>query len=778
MPGWALPVVAAGMWLGILAEGNLGHTPGMAGAAAMIASGLVGVVAGIAVLDPGGEPHRRGDVTKSLAWGMVVVSFALLGSGWAALREARVLGSPLAGLGGHAAIVVASVQEAPRAGRFGWTATMTAQVVSLRQTSLALAVSDPLWVEGRGPPPSLRPGDLVRVEGPLSVPVGAFGTWLRHRGYPAILSADRIQRVGFSGGPFRRAALALREAVARSARRVLPPSEASLLMGLALGDTSRQGAGVQEEFRATGLSHLTAVSGENLAMFLAPIMGLVGLGRLGRRTRLAIGAGSVAFFVLLAGAEPSVLRAAAMTGLSLLGMFLGRPRSPPAILGAAVCFLLVVNPTLVYSIGFQLSVAATGGIALMAQPVADRLRFLPESLALAAASTLAAQVGVAPLLLYHFGLVPLVGLPANLLAFPAVAPAMLLGLLSATVACAIPALGGGLAILARIPLAYLLGVAHRLAQVPLPSVTSPLGGMARLAAGFGLVLLVAWWIRSGAPLPRRARLAAGLILPAYLWMGALRAGAPPTLTVTFFYVGWGDGALVRSPGGATVLIDGGADLELVARKLAAWGVKRLDVLVATHAHQDHVGGLPAVLVRFPVGLVLDPGCPGEAPAYADFLRAVGGAGISIGHPRPGAGYRVADLTVEVLSPSHCFHGTNSDPNNDSLVLRLVAGNASVLFTGDVEQPAQEELLDTRGSRLVATVLKVPHHGGATTLDEFFHATNARVAVISVGPNRYGHPAPEIVAELIQEGMRVFRTDRDGDVTVVFRGGEVQVRTDA
>jgi competence protein ComEC len=553
---------------------------------------------------------------------------------------------------------------------------------------------------------------------------------------------------------------------------VFSPRDAGLLMGLALGDTSHLDPGIDEDFRATGLSHLTAASGENLAMFLAPLMGLVGLARLGRSARLGVGVAGVVFFMLLTGSEPSVLRAVAMAGLTLLAVFLGRPRSAPAILGAAVLFLLMVDPTLVYSVGFQLSVAATAGMAVLALPLAARLPRLPRSLAVAAGTTIAAQAGVAPLLLYHFGVVPLVSLPANVLAFMAVAPAMLLGLAASATALAVPALGGGLAVLARVPIRYLEVLAHELARSPLPSITTPAGRVAELAAGMGAVAIAAWWIRSGMVLPRRAVVALAVSLPVFAWGGGLRAGPPPYLTATFFFVGWGDGALVRSPGGATVLIDGGADLELVARKLAGLGVRRIDVLVATHPHADHVAGLPAVLVRFPVGLVLDPGCRGTAPAYADFLHAVDRADVAVAHPRSGGRIVVGDVLLEVLGPAHCYHGTNSDPNNDSLVIRVVAGQASILFSGDVEEPAQDELLRDQAGSLAATVFKVPHHGGATSLNQFFLAVRASVAVVSVGPNRYGHPAPEIIRELGEDGMRVFRTDRDGDVTLIFRDGQV------
>jgi competence protein ComEC len=214
----------------------------------------------------------------------------------------------------------------------------------------------------------------------------------------------------------------------------------------------------------------------------------------------------------------------------------------------------------------------------------------------------------------------------------------------------------------------------------------------------------------------------------------------------------------------------------VATKLAALGVRRLDLLVATHPHADHVGGLPAVLARFPVSLVIDPGCHGDSPAYAAFLRSVVSAGVAFHHPRAGAVLRVADVRFDVLGPDHCYGGTDSDPNNDSVVLRMSGGPATVMFPGDAEQPSQTDLLRDEFALLPAAVLKVPHHGGDTSLGRFFWAVQAHVAIVSVGPNRYGHPVRAVLARLARGGMRVLRTDRLGDITVTFDGPRVLIQS--
>jgi len=559
--------------------------------------------------------------------------------------------------------------------------------------------------------------------------------------------------------------------------RLFPPRQAGLLMGLALGDTSRLDPADEEHFRATGLGHLLAVSGENVAMVLAPVLGLAMLVRLSSRGRFLLGTATVVFFVVLTGAEPSVLRAGVMAGLALVGMLLGRPRSTATLLGAAVLVLLVSNPTLVWSVGFQLSVAATAGMVALAGPLSERLSWLPRPVALAAGTTMSAQLGVSPLLLAYFHQVPLVTLLANLLAFPAVSPALLLGLAAAALGQILPPVAEALARLAGFFVEYLQALADRLASAPLPSITSG-GGPAPVVIGFALVALGTWWFRLRPRLTRRAAIAFVVVVPLFVWSAAIRAGAPAGLEVRFLDVGQGDAALVRAPDGGTVLIDGGPDPEQVATDLAALGVKRLDLVVATHPHLDHFTGLPAVLARFPTGLLLDSGChPPESRSlpYRAFLTASRQEGVPERHPHRGDVFLVGALRFDVLSPDRCWDGTNSDANNDSLVLLLSYGRDRVLFANEPEASAQQIMLHDH-EPITAQVLNVPHHGAGTSIEPFFRAVHETVAVVSVGPNDYGHPIPRVLDQLHATGARVFRTDRSGDVVVTFADRALLVRT--
>jgi competence protein ComEC len=714
-----------------------------------------------------GAPRRIAGGSGTAVAAFALAGLVLLGAGWGALAAARVDASFLGRLAPMRVRVEGTLREDPVAGTIGWHALLDVRRVQWGSRSVTL--HERVWLSGNGDVPEAVRWDAVAAEGILRIPdEGSFAETLRRDGIAAELGADRFRRTGPAPNRLVRAMQSFRVFAGRSIDRIFPPREAGLLLGLALGDASQLDPVTSAGFQATGLGHLLVVSGENVAMVLAPVMAFalwVGLARWGR---FALGTITVLSFVVLTGAEPSVLRAGVMASLAMIGVLAGRPRSTGAVLAAAVLVLLVLDPWLVWSIGFQLSVAATAGMVTLATPISARLgRLIPKPVALAASTSIAAQLAVTPVLLYHFHEVPGVTIVANLLAFPAVSPALLLGLAAAVAGIASPSLGHLLALPALVPMRYLEEVATRLAKAPVGWITSS-GGPGILVFGGALVVVLGWWLRSGKRLPRPAVVVGIALLPLVVWSTAIGAGPPSGLTIRFLDVGQGDAALVTSPAGATMLVDGGPDQEQVATYLAALGVKRLDVVVASHPHADHIVGLPAVFARFPVGTFIEPGCPDTSDIQDLLEYAVSAEHVPEVHPRAGESFDVGDLRVDVLSPDRCWLGTNSDPNNDSLVLRVRLGGDVALLSMEPEEAAQQVMLDD-GVDLHAALLHVPHHGARTSLPAFFQAVGARVAVVSVGPNDYGHPVPATLEAVAATGAQVWRTDQHGTITVTFGG---------
>jgi DNA internalization-related competence protein ComEC/Rec2 len=700
-----------------------------------------------------------------------VVSLAgilAVGAGWGGLHHRGLQRALLASLAPERVVLDATLKTDPTETSLGWSAT--ALVRRVEWGDGAATLRSPVWVSGSDAVPKARRGDEVRLEGVLRVPDDEeFAEALERKGIPAQLQLQTFTRRGPATSAFVRATQSTREVVASSIERVFPREEAGLLLGLLLGDDSQLDPSLERDFRASGLSHLLVVSGGNVAMVLAPVLAATAILRLSRWPKFAVGFGAVAFFTILTGAEPSVLRAGVMACLALVGVLSGRPRTTASILSAAVLGLLVLDPWLVWSVGFQLSVTATAGMVALASPLADRFgRLLPRSVATAAGATISAQLGVTPILLYHFHEVPLVTLPANLAAFPLVAPSLLLGAIGAGAGAVWLPAGKLVGALALLPMRWLELVADHLGKAPVGYLTAE-GGPLVLVGGTAIVAAIVVWIRTGWKPSRPLTAVAIATMPFFVWASALGSGPPDGFTVRFFDVGQGDAALITTPEGAAVLVDGGPERDQVATELSALGIKRLDIVVASHPHADHIVGLPTVLARLPVGLLLQPGCDEEPSLLqADLDRAIADEGVTVRKPRAGATFWLGSLRLDVLSPDRCWTGTESDANNDAIVIRATYRNDIVLIASEPEEPAQEWLLES-GVDLRADILKVPHHGAATSVPEFFDAVQADAAIVSVGENDYGHPTAFTLDALAASGAQVWRTDRQGTITVVFAG---------
>lgn len=497
----------------------------------------------------------------------------------------------------------------------------------------------------------------------------------------------------------------------------------------------------------------------------------------GPRTSAVAAGIAIAGFVVLARPSPSVLRAAVMGALALLALATGRPRSALPALGATVLILMFIFPPLARDPGFALSVLATAGLILLGPgwAAALRARGVPAGLAEALAVPAAATVATAPVIAAISGTVSLVSIPANLLAEPAVAPATVLGVLAAVVSPVSETAAEWLVRAAGLPVRWLVAVGTRAARVPDAAVPWPGGGTgaAFLVAAFLVAVALVRWR------PAR-RLAVALLIGAALVLIPVRTVLPGWPPAGWLFVacsvGQGDALVVRAGPGAAMVVDAGPDPIAVDGCLRRLGVRSVPLLVLTHLHADHVDGLAGVLRGRSVG-ELDVGPSREPPGgwreVEDGAREhrVPVRTVAVGERRQFGG-----LVVDVLAPGHPFHGTRSDPNNSSVVLRVATGGTTLLLTGDAEVEAQDALVRT-GADLRADVLKVPHHGSAYQSPAFLRAVHASVGVISVGlDNDYGHPSPALLHELDRLGIRAVRTDRDGDIAVRERDGRLAVVT--
>jgi competence protein ComEC len=585
----------------------------------------------------------------------------------------------------------------------------------------------------------------------------------------AVLSArGPPDRVG-EPGSWQRLAGGLRDGLTDAARRTLDPRPAGLLPGLVVGDTRHMDPLLVEDFRQAGLSHLTAVSGANVAIVIAAVLWPLRRRAVDRRVQAALAAAALVCFVVLARPEPSVLRAAAMGAVTLLALASGRPRVAVPALAAAVCVLLHLDPGLARDPGFALSVLATAAIVLLAPIWSRRLRSRgwPTLVADALAVSAAAGLATAPLVAALSGSVSLVSLPANLLAAPAVAPATVLGLLATVVGAVSTPAGDVLVRCAGWPTRWLVLVAERAAQLPdaAPGWPAGLVGAALLTVLLAAVGWALWRFRRLRPLALAAL--TGLLLIGWPVRQVVRGWPLPDTVVVACDVGQGDAlVLPTDTAGEAVLVDAGPDIAAVDRCLDAMGVERLPLVLLSHLDADHVGGLAGALD----GRVVRTVATGALSPADDRVRVVDALIRRAGAERirlvPGDRREVGAVTLEVLAPEPERATAAAEANDLSLVARATVRGVRVLLTGDLGAEA-EARLRTSGIDLRAEVLKVPHHGSADADAGFLAASGARTALISVGAdNTYGHPARSLLETLARAGMRVHRTDQQGDVAVV------------
>jgi competence protein ComEC len=779
--GWlAVGCVAAGLSAGLVGPF----------AVALLAAALA--VAGFSLRSPGRPPMLR---------------LALIGVG-ALVLAMRVAASP-----GTPSVAV----ELP-SGNGPWTAEVEfvgsvrdgSQVATLRiaDAGLSVAATLPRF-------PQIEPGMRVSVEGAFRPPPDdPYGTYLARIGVSATLRSRSLEVLPSTADPpilLER----LRRGSAAALAAAIPEPEAGLAAGIVIGLRDKVDRDLAADFTTVGASHVVAISGWNIAIVGASIGAI--LGGLPRRKRSIATMLAIVAYVLFAGASASVVRAAAMAGVVIIARESGRAGRAAAALGWAALLLLLFDPKLVSDAGFQLSALATAGILGWASSLTGWLTAvlpsrIPKWLTECLAVSLAAQAATLPVVLLSFGRLAIISPVLNLAVVPLVAPAM---------AASGVALLGGFATIAGAPgivatllglpawflLSVIVGLVQAGAALPFASATlePPWNAVAALVAAVVPFAISGaarrGWFRHakeerrGRPtaIPSAVSVSSPRRLPRFVVLGlaasliatgiAVVNRPDGTTHLTVLDVGQGDAILIEGSKGGRMLVDGGPNpdrllIELDGR-LPPWD-RRIDVVVLTHPHEDHVAGLALLLSRYRVGQVFEPGMRGPGPGYGEWDSALAAAGApERGQLATGDRLAVDDLRFDVLwpdpgrVPAEPPDGGRSI-NDVSIVLLGEVDGRRILLTGDVEDDV-DPILAKRGLPAI-DFLKVAHHGSKTASTiAFLDIVRPSVAVVSAGAdNPYGHPAKSTLEHLRDTGAQVLRTDTDGSVEVTIGGGNLTV----
>jgi competence protein ComEC len=596
----------------------------------------------------------------------------------------------------------------------------------------------------------------------------------------AVLSTGRAPRLLSAPGEMFAAAGGIRAGI-RSSVAGVPPDARALVPALVVGDDQLMSPRVVADFRTCGLTHLAAVSGTNLTLvvgFLLIVARWVGVRA---RGLVLVGVLGVLGFVLLARPEPSVLRAAAMGSVALLGLgSRGRDQGVRA-LGVAILVLLLLDPWLVLSPGFVLSSLATAGILFLGPPFRDALQsWLPRWAAEALAVPFAAQLACTPVVAAISGQVSLVAVGANLAVAAVVGPATVLGLLGGVSMLVLPVLGHVCGWAAGMCASWIITVATHLARLPTAAVDWSTGVVSM--AGLALTCLAVGLVASRVFRQARWSLAvAGLLVVVMIRPLPSPGWPPPGWVLIACDVGQGDGLVLNAGKARAVVVDTGPDPEAMDRCLLRLGVRTLPVVVLTHFHADHIDGLPAVLRGRPAGEIDVTAIQDPASGARQVHQWAAAARVPVRVPAYGEVRHVGALTWQVVGPVRASADARSEAeegsvaNNASLVLLVEVGGVRLLLSGDMEPEAQDALAHSLPG-LHVDVLKVPHHGSRYQDPALITGLGARLAVVSVGvDNDYGHPATSTLRLLRRAGMKVERTDEDGDVAVTAQDGRLGVR---
>ncbi len=657
-------------------------------------------------------------------------------------------------------------------------------------------------------------GDILLVTGEPETPPSFsdfdYQGYLAHQGiyttmlYPEIEVLDTGQ--GFKPLEW---LYSLRNQMSQGLAEALAEPQAALAQGITLGIRGNIPSQVKADFSHSGTAHLLAISGLHLSI-VAGILLSLGIWLFGRRryTYIWLALAVIWLYVLITGMQPPVVRAAIMASLFLAAELLGRQRSAITALTLAAAIMVALNPQILWSASFQMSFLAMAGLVFVFPRLRDIGRrvikgtlgenrkmtpaayFVSDSFSV----TLAALIGVWPLVAYYFGIVSLVAPLATLLALPALPGIIILGALTGVLGIVALSIAQVVGWLAWLFLSYLLLITQGLASLPLSAIEVT-GFSSSLVWGYYLALGLSLWLlsrrRRESDLASRppakiggfaAKARLKWLVPALLVLSILAsvvtANMPDgRLHVSFLDVGQGDAILIQTPAHQDILVDGGPSPQAISlelsRKMPFWD-RTIDLVVLTHPQADHLTGLIEVLQRYRVKQVLYPDLDYDSLLYQEWLRLIEERDIKATIARAGQQIDLGGgLVIEVLSPpSPLLTSTDSDVDNNGVVLSITMGKVSFLLTSDIHLEAEFGLINQRAVP-ESTVLKIAHHGSATsTTAQFLAVASPQLVVISVGAdNKFGHPEEGVIARLeeILGPENILRTDEQGTIEFITDG---------
>ncbi|MDD6133600.1 MAG: DNA internalization-related competence protein ComEC/Rec2 [Selenomonadaceae bacterium] len=673
---------------------------------------------------------------------------------------------------------------------------------TVKMTGLEQQVSGGMYIYSRvnqQEVPTVRVGDEILASGKVRIPQGYQNpgqldtrALLKAQGITASLSTGKrgIRVTPRETKIFARWLISIREHYRNQLGKVMSKEDASAVFAMLFGGYEGIKPELLQDFTATGIVHILSVSGSHISLLAAVMAWLSGLWRLPQGITALMVIGAIVLYSILSGCVPPVIRSGIMGGLTFLALALEREKAAGHILLLTGIAMMAVSPLLLFHISFQLSFLATAGLLFLAPGIRKwfRLHGMPELVAGSMAITMAAQAATLPVLAWYFNQLSLSSLLANLLAVPVIELILVAALFAGLAALVLPLAGAVLFTGVSLLLGVVVEIVRILARLPASQIWVPSPNAVGMT---GYYLLLGWFLLKQdqrkflcQQLGRQGHLLAAAGVLSILVFAGWRYAHPPELSVHFVDVGQGDCCLVVTPGGHAFLFDTGGTRDgtfdvggrVVVPYLLHYGVRNLDAVFLTHAHEDHAAGCGSILHKLPAGKVYTAG--EGLPAYARSMRLGDNDPVlsKLEVARQGSRLQIDGVTIEVLYAPE-LSADMADGNEASNVYRVSYGRASFLLTGDLTS-ANEHCLLQQGIHPESTVLKAGHHGSDTSSsEEFLQAVQPGFAVFCVGrDNRFGHPKATVLRRYQEAGIKIFRTDEDGAVVFHTDGRKMQVET--
>ena len=626
-------------------------------------------------------------------------------------------------------------------------------------------------------------GNKLRITGylqlprPMSNPGGFdYQRYLRSLGITAIIYVDESNVTHLSGQEgwlIKDIGISVKNALVDITNRCLDKNQAGLLSGMLIGYKDGLDDNAFNAFSTAGLTHIMVASGMNVAFIIIPLLYLFKKMRLPHRMSLILTIAVLIFFIFAAGFSASVVRAVIMGIIILIGKMIYRDSDVFTSLSASAIILLIINPYYLNDIGFQLSFGATLSIVLFYKKIKQVIcfKYCPEMVSDTLAATISAQLGVVPITLYYFNNFSTVAVISNLLVVPLVQVITIIGFIMVFAAVVNINLAIIIGYINNSLLSFILFIVERSAAIPYASIKIPTPTILLMVIYY-LAIIYLFYAETLLNGIKNCYLG---VLCMLILIFAIQIFIPKPMEITFVDVGQGDSTFIKTAKNVKVLIDGGpekAGENSLVPFLLDKGVFSIDYIIASHGHDDHTYGLLDVIETFRIGAVIVPDTTGEG--LEKLIALCTKKSIRVVKLKANDKINLdANTCLEVMSPEKYSGQTILDLNDTSLIMKLIYGDFSVLFTGDSGIEIEQELIHNKN--LNCDILKVAHHGSPTSSsDEFIKAISPAYAVIPVGINKFGHPSQYVIDRLENNGATVMRTDLEGAIVIKSDGKSFKI----